>query len=86
MVGLKAGRISSGAGAFREVDAVGKADVICTGRKQPRVDAVVTQVAFHGDPGVAIEVDGTEGAGVDAGPAPLAVVAIQDDDTVRGLS
>ena len=68
-----------------EIDAMGRAHVVGTGRQKPLIHPVVAEVALPGHGLISVEVDGAIGTRIDARPAPRTFLALKYDDSVAPL-
>jgi len=68
-----------------EIDAMPKADIVCTGRNEPLIDPVVTEIALQRVLRLFVKIDGAIGARVDAALTSRARFLIENHDPVVSL-
>jgi hypothetical protein len=72
-------------GGIAEIDAVGEADIVCTGRIEAVIDPVGAEVTLLSGSVNCVEDDGSVRACLKAGLAPRAAFPVEDDDSVLPL-
>jgi hypothetical protein len=65
-----------------KIDTMGRAHIVGTCRQEPVIHPVVAKVTLLRDAPFSVKGDGTIRAWIDAGPTPVALIVVEDDDSV----